>query len=62
MNFGLFISYKLIDNQLLEYLGPTNTYSKMSTGSGRISQIHLGKLSVYVLALIVFIFFSILKF
>nr|ALO20686.1 NADH dehydrogenase subunit 5 [Tiaropsis multicirrata] len=62
MNFGLFISYKLIDNQLLEYLGPTNTYNKMSTGSGRISQIHLGKLSVYVLALIVFIFFSILKF
>lgn len=62
MNFGLFISYKLIDNQLLEYLGPTNTYNKITLGSGKVSRFHIGKLSIYVLIFIIFIFFSILKF
>nr|AMK01490.1 NADH dehydrogenase subunit 5 [Mitrocomella polydiademata] len=62
INFGLFISYKLIDNQLLEYLGPTNIHSKMTIGAGKVSQFHLGKLSVYILAFIVFMFFSIFKF
>jgi len=62
MNFGLYISYKLLDNQLLEYLGPINTYTKMTEGSGKLSRFHVGKLSIYILAIIVFIFFSIVKF
>lgn len=62
INFGLFVTYKLLDNQLLEYLGPTNSYNKITSGSGNISRFHIGKLSVYVLAFIVFIFFSISKF
>jgi hypothetical protein len=62
INFGLFVTYKLLDNQLLEYLGPTNSYNKITSGSGNISGFHIGKLSVYVLVFIVFIFFSISKF
>ena len=61
-NFGFFVSYKLIDNQLLEYLGPTNSYNKFSTLSNKISQYHVGKLSVYLLGFIVFMFFSMIKF
>nr|WKK50052.1 NADH dehydrogenase subunit 5 [Eirene ceylonensis] len=61
-NFGLSITYKLIDNQLLEYFGPTNSYSKFTSLSNNISKYHVGKLSVYLLAFIVFIFFSLIKF
>lgn len=61
-NFGLFISYKIIDNQLLEYVGPNNSYKKFSTLSNSLSQFHIGKLSVYILGFIVFMFFSIVKF
>ena len=62
INFGLFISYKLIDNQFLEYFGPEKLYSVTSSGAGKISNFHIGKLSIYVLAFIVFIFFVLLKF
>lgn len=61
-NLGLYISYKLVDNQLLEYFGPTNTYNKLTGSSNKISQYHIGKLPVYLLAFIVFIFFCIIKF
>lgn len=61
-NFGFFISYKLIDNQLLEYLGPTNSHTKFSNTSNRVSQYHIGKLSMYLLGFIIFVFFSLLKF
>lgn len=61
-NFGFFISYKLIDNQLLESIGPTNSHRKFSNLSNKVSQYHIGKLSVYLLAFIVFMFFSLLKF
>jgi len=60
-NFGLFISYKLIDNQLLEYIGPTNSYNKISKLSNYMSKFHIGKLSIYILGFIIFIFFSIIK-
>lgn len=61
-NFGLFISYKLIDNQLLESIGPTNSHIKLSNMSNKISQYHIGKLSIYLLGFIIFIFFSLVKF
>lgn len=62
INFGLFISYKLVDNQLLEFLGPNNIYNSMTQGSNKVSNLHSGKLSIYVLLLIIFIFFSLMKF
>jgi len=62
INFGLFISYKLVDNQLLEYFGPTKLYNTMTLGSSKTSQLHIGKLSIYVLIFIVFIFFTLYKF
>ena len=61
-NFGFFISYKLIDNQLLESIGPTNSHRKFSNSSNKVSQYHTGKLSVYLLGFIIFMFFSLLKF
>ena len=61
-NFGFFTTYKLIDNQLLEYLGPSNSYSKMTSISNNISKYHIGKLSTYLLIFIIFMFFSIMKF
>lgn len=62
MNFGLFISYKLIDNQVLEFFGPNNIYTTISNTTSKISTIHIGKLSIYILIFIVFIFFTLLKF
>lgn len=62
MNFGLFISYKLIDNQVLEFFGPSNIYTTISNTTSKISTIHIGKLSIYILIFIVFIFFTLLKF
>lgn len=61
-NFGFFTTYKLIDNQLLEYLGPTNSYGKITSLSNEISKYHIGKLSIYLLIFITFMFFSIVKF
>lgn len=61
-SFGFFVTYKLIDNQLLEYLGPSNSYYKVTSLSNNISKYHLGKLSTYLLIFIIFVFFSIVKF
>lgn len=54
LNFGYYITYKFIDNQLLEMIGPTKSGSNVIKGSSVISQYHLGKTSVYILALIFF--------
>nr|YP_010036180.1 NADH dehydrogenase subunit 5 [Blackfordia virginica]QQW46709.1 NADH dehydrogenase subunit 5 [Blackfordia virginica] len=62
IKLGLSITYKLIDNQLLEFLGPTNVYNNFTKNSSKISNVHSGKLSIYVLLLIIFIFFSLIKF
>ena len=62
INFGLYISYKLIDNQLLESFGPTSIHATISKKSGKVSQVHSGKLSIYILMFIIFIFFSLSKF
>lgn len=61
-NFGFFTTYKLIDNQLLEYLGPYNSYNKVTSISNNMSKYHIGKLSTYLLVFIIFMFFSIIKF
>lgn len=59
MNFGLYITYKLIDNQILEYLGPSNTYKNIVIIGGNTSNYHIGKISIYVLVIIIFMFFFI---
>lgn len=55
LKFGHSISYKLIDNQLLEYFGPTKVYSDITNSSNTISKFHLGKISIYVFMVIIFI-------
>lgn len=62
MEFGYNISYKLIDNQILEFLGPTKSSNIISNNSNILSHYHLGKISVYVLLFIVFVFCLIFKF
>lgn len=62
MNFGLYITYKLIDNQILEYLGPSNTYKNIVIIGGNTSNYHIGKISIYVLVIIIFMFFLSTKF
>ena len=52
---GYSISYKLIDNQLLEYFGPTKIYKDLSNSSNTISKFHLGKISIYVFMILIFI-------
>lgn len=62
LKFGLNITYKLIDNQVLEYLGPTKISSGISNNSNLMSRYHLGKISVYVLLFVIFITCFIYKF
>lgn len=62
MEFGYNISYKLIDNQILEFLGPTKTSNLILKNSNFMSYYHLGKVSVYVLLFIVFVFCLVFKF
>ena len=62
MNFGLYVSYKFIDNQILEFFGPSKVYTDVTKLSGKSSSLHSGKLSIYVLVFIVFMFFTLMKF
>lgn len=62
LRFGLNITYKLIDNQILEFLGPTKTSHSLYHNSGVLSRYHLGKVSVYVLVFVVFTVCFIYKF
>nr|ALO20761.1 NADH dehydrogenase subunit 5 [Staurostoma mertensii] len=62
LKFGLNITYKLIDNQILEFLGPTKVSHNLSIESSLLSRYHLGKVSVYVLLFVIFITCFIYKF
>nr|ALO20634.1 NADH dehydrogenase subunit 5 [Ptychogena lactea] len=62
LKFGLNITYKLIDNQILEFLGPTKISHSLSNESNLLSRYHLGKISVYVLLFVIFITCFIYKF
>ena len=62
LRFGFNITYKLIDNQILEKLGPNSIYLILSNNSNKISYYHSGKISMYILLFIFFlmcIFFKI---
>ena len=62
LEFGFNVTYKLIDNQVLEFIGPTKIVSNISKESSLISRYHLGKISIYVLLFVVFIFCFVIKF
>lgn len=62
MKIGFVVTYKLIDNQILESLGPTKIYYELNNNSSIISRYHLGKISVYVLLFVVFVFCLLYKF
>ena len=47
MNYGFRFSYKLIDNQLLEVLGPYSIMNEASKSSSITSNYHLGKIASY---------------
>jgi hypothetical protein len=59
MKFGFDISYKLIDNQILEKFGPKFIFNSTSNLSNKLSCLHSGSISVY---LMVFIFFVVCLF
>nr|CUS58606.1 TPA: NADH dehydrogenase subunit 5 [Podocoryna carnea] len=62
LKFGFNITYKVLDNQLLEFLGPSNTVKYISKNSNSLSYLHLGKISVYTLIFILFVSCFIFKF
>ena len=62
LSIGFNVTYKLLDNQLLESLGPTKVTQKLYTSSSLISRLHLGKISVYTFIFILFICCFIFKF
>ena len=62
INFGFNITYKLIDNQLLEFLGPTRVHKELVSDSKLVSNLHIGKISVYVFLFIVFVICFLFKF
>ena len=62
MRLGFSKTYKLIDNQLLEYFGPKNIYSNISNDSNILSKYHSGQISIYTFVFIIFICCFIVKF
>lgn len=62
LRLGFFTTYKLIDNQFLEELGPTKLVDVLSRGSNALSRFHVGKLSLYGFLFVLFIGFIIIQF
>jgi len=62
LNFGFNITYKLIDNQLLEFLGPTRVLKELKNNSGWVSNFHTGKISIYVFLFVIFVVCLLFKF
>ncbi len=61
IKFGFNITYKLIDNQLLEVLGPLGIVEKLKKQSNFITYFHLGKVSTYIFMFIIFVICVIIK-
>lgn len=56
LNYGFNFTYKVIDNQILEIFGPYKISKEFSSYSSLISDLHLGKITSYTFAFIIFIF------
>ena len=61
MRFGFNISYKFIDNQILEKFGPKSIFSNISLTSNRLSYFHSGNISIYLMLFIFFVICLFLK-
>lgn len=61
LKFGFSISYKLIDNQVLEVLGPYRSNKQVLLITNINSKYNLGKISVYSLMMVIFVFCFIIK-
>lgn len=61
MKLGFNVSYKLIDNQILEKLGPTGFLNLTKDKSNNLSYFHMGKINIYILFIILFVFCILLK-
>ena len=62
LKFGFNHTYKLIDNQILEFLGPTKSYNQLNFIANKLSLFHIGKISLYIIIFILFISCFIFKF
>ncbi len=62
LDYGFKFTYKLIDNQLLEVIGPSFITKELSNQSSSLSKYHLGKITSYTFAFAFFIIFFIIKF
>ena len=56
LGIGFSTTYKLLDNQFIEMLGPYGGSNMVVNYSSQLSQYHVGKISSYSLALITFIY------
>ena len=55
LRFGFNISYKFIDNQILEEFGPRALYLNSTSLSNKLSYFHSGNISLYLMVFILFI-------
>ncbi len=62
LDYGFKFTYKLIDNQLLEIIGPSSITKELSNQSSFLSKYHLGKITSYTFAFVFFILFFMIKF
>nr|YP_010890019.1 NADH dehydrogenase subunit 5 [Erenna sirena]WJJ70006.1 NADH dehydrogenase subunit 5 [Erenna sirena] len=62
LNYGFIYTYKIIDNQLLEIIGPFYLTKEFTNYSSYLSKYHLGKITSYSFAFTFFILFFIFKF
>nr|YP_008081027.1 NADH dehydrogenase subunit 5 [Hydra sinensis]AGE65905.1 NADH dehydrogenase subunit 5 [Hydra sinensis] len=59
---GYSITYKLIDNQILEYLGPFYVHNKIIFSSNKLSKFYINNIYSYLLSSFIFFIFFILIF
>jgi len=55
IKFGFNTTYKLIDNQLLEYLGPTKSFNQLTKITNILSLLHVGRVSLYIMIFVLFV-------
>lgn len=55
LRLGFGTTYKLLDNQLLEGLGPTRVTSLLSQGAANTSRVHRGQLPLYSFLFVLFV-------
>ena len=62
MTLGFTVSYKLIDNQILEFFGPTMIYNKTTFNANELSKFYSGNISIYTFLFIAFVYCFLIKF